>query len=312
MGTPAYAVPTLEALIDHHEVVCVFSRPDAISKRGNTLLPSSVKEAALKHDIVCKTPRTLRDEEVVSEIAAYEPDVIVVAAYGMILPKEVLETPRYGCLNLHASLLPRWRGAAPIQRAILAGDSEAGVVLMQMEEGLDTGDYALAKRTPIAQKTTEQLTDELGRLAAAIIIEGLRRLQEGTLVWNHQDESSVTYAEKIAKSDVALHPELSVVECARRIQASSESAPARIKMGSKTLAVKLAHMLSTDTLNELSGESSWAQGDVFVTKKHLIIACQDGLLELDCVKPEGKKEMTGRDFAQGIHNHENLKWEGVE
>ena len=115
MGTPAYAVPTLEALIDHHEVVCVFSRPDAISKRGNTLLPCSVKEAALRHDIVCKTPRTLRDEEVVSEIAAYEPDVIVVAAYGMILPKEVLETPRYGCLNLHASLLPRWRGAAPIQ-----------------------------------------------------------------------------------------------------------------------------------------------------------------------------------------------------
>lgn len=312
MGTPSYAVPTLEALIDHHEVVCVFSRPDAASKRGKDLVPSPVKEAALQHQIECRTPRTLRDEKVIKEIALLHPDIIVVAAFGMILPKEVLEIPRFGCVNLHASLLPRWRGAAPIQRAILAGDAQAGVVLMHIEEGLDTGDFALAKSTPILNKNTEELTSELARLAADIIVEGLSEIQQGTLVWQKQDESRVTYAEKITKSDVALSPKLSAVECLRRIQASSDSAPARIKMAGKTITVLAAHVVSRDELTEIADAHQLEESDVYVGKKQIILGCEKEFLELDRVKPEGKKEMAARDFAQGLRNHDNLKWEGVE
>lgn len=304
MGTPDYAVPTLEALIAHHNVMCVYSRPDAVSKRGKQAVPSPVKDVACVHDIPCETPHTLRDEEVQVHLASMHPDIIVVAAYGMLLPQEVLDIPRFGCVNLHASLLPRWRGAAPIQRAILAGDKEVGVALMRMEAGLDTGDYAYEKVLPVGDHNSVELTSELAQLAADITLEGLEGIWAGTVEWKKQDETLVTYAEKIEKADVLLNPQLNTLENALRVRASSPSAPARCVIGDKSLAVVEAHIV--DEASE--AEVSYAPGDALVSKKALRLACADGLLELTKVKPDGKKEMAARDFGLGLQNHEALTW----
>lgn len=308
MGTPDYAVPTLEALIEHHNVVCIYSRPDAVSKRGKQAIPSPVKQVALKHHIACETPRSLRDEEVQSHLSALNPDIIVVAAYGMLLPQEVLDIPHFGCVNLHASLLPRWRGAAPIQRAILAGDSEVGVALMKMEAGLDTGDYALQKAVPVGDHNTDALTAELAKLAAEITLEGLKSIELGTIKWVEQDESLVTYAQKIEKADVLLRPNLDVLENVRRVRASSSSAPARCVIGSKSLAVVEAHVVDEGEVADLS----YTEGDVFATKKALRLACSNGLIELTKVKPDGKKEMAARDFGLGLQNRDSLTWKAEQ
>ena len=173
MGTPAFAADILEEVAQQQDVVAVYTRPDAISGRGNKLEPSPVKATALKLGLPVYTPPTLRTEAVQQELAAFEPDVIVVAAYGAILPKEVLDIPRLGCFNVHASLLPRWRGAAPIERALLAGDEEVGVCIMAMEEGLDTGDYCISRSIEVRNQSAEALTAELAELGAQALLVAL-------------------------------------------------------------------------------------------------------------------------------------------
>lgn len=311
MGTPFYAVPTLEALNDHHEVVGVFTRKDAPSKRGKDLVPCEVKQRALELGLRCESPATLRNEAALSLISEMKPDIIIVAAYGMILPKDVLDIPRYGCVNLHASLLPRWRGAAPIQRAILADDEIVGVVLMRMEEGLDTGDFALAQSVDVGEKSTEELTKELGEKAAKIALEGIQKIAEGTLEWTEQDETLVTYADKILKSDVSLSPKLTAHECAKRVRASNHSAPARLILGDKTITVVMAQPITPDD-SRISSESVFAAGSVCISKKIVALRCSDTFLELLTVKPEGKKEMSARDFGLGLKSPENLIWESVK
>lgn len=167
MGTPRFAAEILDELAEFHEIAAVYTRPDAVRGRGKALVPSPVKEVAERRGLPVRTPRTLRDAAVLSELAAFAPDVICVAAYGAILPKEVLDLPPFGCLNVHGSLLPRWRGAAPIERAILAGDEEIGVCIMAMEEGLDTGDYCVCRSLPAGSRTAAELTEELAALAPA-------------------------------------------------------------------------------------------------------------------------------------------------
>ena len=157
MGTPRFAAEILDELAEFHEIAAVYTRPDAVRGRGKALAPSPVKEVAERRGFPVRTPRTLRDAEVLSELAAFAPDVICVAAYGAILPKDVLDLPPFGCLNVHGSLLPRWRGAAPIERAILAGDEEIGVCIMAMEEGLDTGDYCVCRSLPAGSRTAAEL-----------------------------------------------------------------------------------------------------------------------------------------------------------
>ena len=187
MGTPKFAAAILEDLAQQHEVVAVYTRPDAVRGRGKRLEPSAVKAAAERLGLSVRTPRTLRDEAVQRELAALAPDVVCVAAYGAILPKAVLDLPRHGCLNVHASLLPRWRGAAPIERAILAGDEETGVCVMRMEEGLDTGAYCVCRTTSVAGKSAADLTEELADLGSHALLTALVRVERGVDAWTEQD-----------------------------------------------------------------------------------------------------------------------------
>ncbi|MDR2587550.1 MAG: hypothetical protein LBC23_04745, partial [Coriobacteriales bacterium] len=242
MGTPAFAVPALEALAsERFSVRLVFTRPDAASARGKALLPSPVRLAAENLGIPVVTPRSfyafagdaehsservplfdvygkrIVDAELLAHIAAIDPDFIVVAAYGMVLPPQVLELPRFGCINTHASLLPRWRGAAPIQRAILAGDEQLGVSIMRMEEGLDTGAYCAAATTRAAGKNARELTGELAQMGADLLVDALPRIADGSAEWAEQDESLVTYADKVAKQELALDPADSALTNLRKV-----------------------------------------------------------------------------------------------
>ena len=205
-GTPEFAASTLQALLDsEHRICAVYTQPDRPAGRGRKLKTSPVKALAEGRGIPVRQPPSLRDAAAQAELAAFAADIMVVVAYGLILPKAVLETPPLGCLNVHASLLPRWRGAAPIQRAILAGDRETGVTIMQMDEGLDTGDMLLKTHTPIADDDTAQsLHDRLAVLGAEALLETLRGLQAGTLQAQPQDDSQATYAAKLDKAEARI------------------------------------------------------------------------------------------------------------
>ena len=292
MGTPQFAADILEQLIPHHDVVAVYTRPDAVRGRGKTLAPSPVKEVAQAAGIEVRTPRTLRDEAVQDELAALEPDVICVAAYGAILPKEVLAIPRHGCLNVHGSLLPRWRGAAPIERAILAGDEEVGVCIMAMEEGLDTGDYCVRRAIPAAGQTAASLTAELAALGAQALLVALNQVEAGHVAWVVQDEDSVTYAEKIAKGELDLDPDAPAAVNDRRVRASSEAHPARCVVAERPVTV-LAARLAEDGPEVKPGQALF-------TAKRLYLGCAEGALEVREVKPDGKRAMEAKAFAAGV------------
>ncbi|MDO4970227.1 MAG: methionyl-tRNA formyltransferase, partial [Comamonadaceae bacterium] len=237
MGTPGFAAGILESLIHTHEVVGVFTRADAVRGRGKKLVPSPVKQVALAAGIPVFTPPTLRDPLPLQQLHNLEPDVICVAAYGMILPKAVLDLPRYGCLNVHASLLPRWRGAAPVERAILAGDEEAGVCIMRMEEGLDTGDYCVVRSVEIGSKNTVQVTEELSGLGASALLTALGMLENGQVEWTRQDDFFATYATKIAKHEFCLRPLDTGREDMLKVQASSPAHPARCIIAGRPVSV---------------------------------------------------------------------------
>lgn len=205
-GTPDFSVPVLQAILDSdHTVVGVYTQPDRPAGRGRRLAPGPVKQLALSHELPVQQPVSLKDAAAQSELAGLQPDLMVVVAYGLLLPQAVLDIPRLGCVNLHASLLPRWRGAAPIQRAILAGDSESGVCLMQMEAGLDSGPVLAEVRTPInADETGGSLHDRLSGLAAQLLARHLDDLEDNRLVPQPQDESRVTYAHKLDKREAVI------------------------------------------------------------------------------------------------------------
>ncbi len=300
MGTPDFAVPSLVSIASHHEVVGVYTRPDSASGRGKQLRPSAVKAAALERGLTVLTPRTLRDPEALAELAGLSADVICVAAYGLILPKVALDSATLGAVNVHASLLPRWRGAAPIQRAILAGDPEAGVSIMRMEEGLDTGPYCLVRSTAVAEKTAAELTAELAVLGAEALLEALPSIEAGTAVWTEQDESLVTYAEKVTKDDVAPRPELTAVDNARRVRAASAQAPARVLLGGRGVALLRARVTAA---GPFAGETS--AGDA---RETIVLGCASGALEVSRLKPDGKAEMDAAAWLCGVRDVASLGW----
>lgn len=203
MGTPDFAVPALEALAEaEHEIGYVVTQPDAVRDRGKKVKMTPVKEKALELGVEVLQPEKVRgDDEFFNTIAAYEPDLIAVAAYGQILPKNVLDLPKLGCVNIHGSLLPRWRGAAPIQRSIEAGDEETGITIMYMEEGLDTGAMLSKQSTPIADKNGEQLHDELAAMGAKLLVETLPKLEAGELTPEPQNDALSTYAKMLSKKE---------------------------------------------------------------------------------------------------------------
>jgi methionyl-tRNA formyltransferase len=206
MGTPRFAADILENLIAQHEVRAVFSRPDAISRRGNRAVPSPVKQVALANDIPVYTVESLRQRPAFELMRDLQPDLIVVAAYGYILPREILDIPPLGCINVHSSILPRWRGAAPVQRAILAGDAQVGVCIMKMEEGLDTGDWCICRTTDVADKPYVELLDELADLGSQALLTAVGMIESGAAEWTAQDAELATYAPKISKGELFIDP----------------------------------------------------------------------------------------------------------
>ena len=296
MGTPDFAVPSLEALAERHDVALVLTRPDAVRGRGKALVPSPVKACALELGLsVLETSRMT--PEALDALRAAAADVFCVAAYGCILPDEVLTMAPGGCVNVHASLLPRWRGAAPIQRAILAGDAETGVSIMRIGHGVDTGAYCAQASTPVGEKGTEELTAELARLGAELLVDTLPSVLDGTAAWVEQDEALVTHAAKIAKAELALDPADAARENALRVQASGDTAPARCAVAGRGVRVCAAR----------SAEKDMAPGAVTVGHGRVWLGCADGALELLCVKPDGKREMEASAWAAGLRG-DGLTW----
>ena len=298
MGTPKLAADILVEIAQQHEVVCVYTRPDAVRGRGAKLEPSPVKAAAERLGIPVRTATSLRDAEEQAHLAELAPDAICVAAYGCILPREVLEIPRYGCLNVHASLLPRWRGAAPIERAILAGDEQTGVCIMRMEEGLDTGPYCVRRATEVEGKSASELTDELANLGARALLTGLSVVEQGGAEWTFQDDAAATYAEKLAKDELYPDPAEPAAAMVRKVLASSEAHPARAVIAGRSATVERVALPNDERAAALC--DGLEQGAVRFAAKRLFLGTGDGAVEVLSLKPDGKKSMDARAFAAGI------------
>ena len=289
MGTPDFAVPALEALIAAgHEVVCVYSQPPRRAGRGQKERPSPVHAFAESQDINVRTPKSLRDPEAQTEFAELNAGVAVVAAYGLILPPAILEAPRLGCLNIHASLLPRWCGAAPIHRAILAGDDETGVTVMQMDKGLDTGGILLSKSVPITPTTTaSDLHDALAALGGPLVVQALDGLSSGILNETPQPEAGVTYAEKLSRDEGRLDWTRSAAYLARAVRAFTPWPGAWFDHDGARIKVLEAAVAS----------GTAAPGTVL--DDALTIACSEGALRLLTVQRSGRGPVDTASFLRG-------------
>lgn len=299
MGTPDFAVPSLRELASRFEVVLVLTRPDAVRSRGKKLEPSPVKAAALELDIPVMEATRITPE-VMDRLHEAKADIFCVAAYGCILPDEVLNMAPLGIVNVHASLLPRWRGAAPIQRAILAGDERAGISIMRIGHGVDTGAYCAQASCSVAGKTADELTAELAQLGADLLCDTLPALADGTAAWTEQDESLVTHAQKISKAEMRLDPQKSALVNLRRVLASSDAAPARCIAAGKPVRIMRAE--GTDGAAPVC-----AAGELVCQSKRIYIGCSDGVLEVTSVKPDGKRQMDASAWAAGLHG-DGLTW----
>lgn len=311
MGTPDFAVPSLQALIDAgHDVCAVYTQPDKPQGRKQILTAPPVKTLALEHDIPVFQPNTLKNEDEQARLREIAPEVIIVVAYGKLLPKAVLDIPPHGCINVHGSLLPRWRGAAPIERAILSGDEEAGVCIMRMEEGLDTGDYCVCRSLEVGDKDVALLTDLLADLGAHALLTALTQLEAGCIRWTRQDEEHVTYAEKIGKDELSLSPADTVEQACRKVRASSAAHPAHATIAGKDVTVLAARPAPADQTDAVC--EGVEPGSVRFAAKRLYLGAADGVIELMEVKPAGKAAMAAKAFAAGIQGikEDTKTWEG--
>ena len=287
MGTPAFSVPVLQALVDYgHDVVASYSQPPRPAGRGKALMPSPVQQCAEALGIPVMTPLSLRDPDAQAAFAGFGADVAVVAAYGLILPRAVLEAPRLGCINVHASLLPRWRGAAPIQRAILAGDDETGVCIMQMEAGLDTGPVLLEGRIDIDGKTAGAVTDALSALGARLMTEVLADPTANPP--RAQPEAGVTYAAKIDKAEARIDWTRSAEEIERQVRAFNPVPGAFFEVSGERIRI---HSAKTGAGRGEPGE---------VLSDALEIACGTGSLIPEQVQRAGRGPMTASDLLRGF------------
>lgn len=297
MGTPEFAVPSLRMLAEEHDVELVVTRPDAVRGRGRRLQPSPVKEAALELGIpVAEAARM--DAQTAASVLAAGADVICVAAYGALLPDEVLESAPLGCVNVHASLLPRGRGAAPIQRAVLEGDERVGVSIMRLVSQMDAGPYCRQASIEVGEKPCSQVMGELAELGASELAQALRDMADGTARWTEQDPSQVTFAAKVTKSDMQLDPAATALVNRRRVQASLDAAPARLSVAGRGVRALEARV----------SDERVPQGALRVLRRRVLLGCADGSLELLRVKPDGKREMDASAWAAGLRG-EGLSWD---
>ncbi|MCY1389070.1 Methionyl-tRNA formyltransferase [compost metagenome] len=288
-GTPEFAAEHLKALLDsRHQVIAVYTQPDRPAGRGQKLMPSPVKQLAVAHGIPVLQPPTLRDPAAQAELKALGADLMVVVAYGLILPQVVLDTPRLGCINSHASLLPRWRGAAPIQRAVQAGDAESGVTVMQMEAGLDTGPMLLKVATPIsAEDTGGSLHDRLAQLGPKAVVEAIEGLAAGTLQGEVQDDALANYAHKLNKDEARLDWSRPAVELERLVRAFNPWPICHSSLDGEPLKVLAAAL----------AEGKGAPGQILAASKDgLTVACGEGALRLTRLQLPGGKALNFADL----------------
>ena len=293
MGTPDFAVPTLLELVAHgHEIAAVYTRAPKPAGRGMKLQPSPVEQEARRLGIAVLTPTTLKTPEALDAFRAHEAEAAVVVAYGMILPQAILDAPPLGCFNLHGSLLPRWRGAAPINRAIMAGDAESGVMVMKMDVGLDTGDVAMAERLPITDTmTASDLHDALAPLGADLMVRAMGGLERGGLQLSRQSEQGVTYAAKIEKTEAKIDWSRSAREVLRHIHGLSPfpGAWCEADIDGEAARIKI--------LRCEPAKGAGAPGDVLDDR--LTIACGDGAIRIIELQRAGKAPMKAADFLRG-------------
>src|SRR6516225_12270895 len=294
MGTPDFAVPTLLELVAHgHEIAAVYTRaPKPGGRRGLTLQPTPVEQEARRLDIPAFTPKTLKTDEALREIRAHDADAAVVVAYGMILPQAILDAPKLGCFNLHASLLPRWRGAAPINRAIMAGDAESGVMVMKMDVGLDTGDVAMAERLPISDAmTASDLHDRLARLGADLMVRAMAALERGALQLTRQSEAGVTYAAKIDKAEARIDWNRSARAVLRHVHGLSPFPGAWSEIAGEGEQARLK-ILRCELASGMGAAGA-------VLDDRLAIACGEGAIRIVELQRAGKAPMKAAEFLRG-------------
>lgn len=290
-GTPDFAARHLDALLTSgHQIVGVFTQPDRPAGRGKKLMPGPVKVLAETHGLPVFQPASLRPEENQKLVADLNADVMVVVAYGLILPKAVLDMPRLGCVNVHGSLLPRWRGAAPIQRALWAGDAETGVTIMKMDVGLDTGDMLYKLACPItAEDTSATLYDKLADLGPQGLIETLQQLADNTATPEVQDEAQVTYAEKLSKEEARIDWSLSAAQLERCIRAFNPWPMSWLMIDEQPVKVWKASVIN--------GNASAERGTIIDASKNGIqVTTGEGILNLESLQPAGKKAMSAQDL----------------
>ena len=303
-GTPDFAARHLDALLaSGHQVVGVFTQPDRPAGRGKKLMPSPVKVLAEAHNLPVFQPVSLRPQENQQLIADLNADVMVVVAYGLILPKAVLDMPRLGCINVHGSLLPRWRGAAPIQRALWAGDVETGVTIMQMDVGLDTGDMLYKLACPITDEdTSATLYDKLAELGPQGLIDTLKQLADNSATPDVQDEALVTYAEKLSKEEARIDWSLSAAQLERCIRAFNPWPMSWLEIDGQPVKVWQASVIA--------GDANAKPGTILdASKQGIQVATAEGILNLESLQPAGKKAMSAQDllnsrrewFTPGTH-----------
>lgn len=297
-GTPDFAAQHLQALIDSpHNVIAVYTQPDKPAGRGKKLQASPVKQLAEQHQIPVYQPKSLRKPETQAELTALHADVMVVVAYGLILPQAVLDAPTYGCLNVHGSLLPRWRGAAPIQRAIWAGDKQTGVTIMQMDAGLDTGDMLHKVFCDIdLQDTSADLYHKLAEIAPNALIEVLNHLTDGTFIAEPQDDTQSNYAEKLSKEEAKLDWQLSAAQLERNIRAFNPWPMAYLQLTDEQgnpQTLKVYHATVLPSVSQTPGTI------ISADKNGIQIATADGVLNLLQLQPAGKKPMSAQDLLNG-------------
>ena len=306
MGSPDFAVPSLDALVEAgHEVVAAYSQPPRPAGRGRGERKTAVHQRAEALGIEVRTPRTLRDPEEQGQFRGLDVDVAVVAAYGLILPKPILEAPKGGCINVHASLLPRWRGAAPIQRAILAGDEVSGVTIMRMEEGLDTGPILLKRELSIRGKNSEQVTEELAKLGADALIEWLDHPTRP----EPQPEDGVTYAKKIDKAEAHIDWARPAEQIERQVRAFAPQPGAWFEAGVERIKVLEAEIESLDGHPRESGgpaafknkrDSRFGGNDGLVLDEALLIQCAEGAIRPTFVQRSGRAPMSAEELLRGF------------
>ena len=295
-GTPAFSVPVLEKLLDLPvDVVAVYCQPDRPAGRGRKPRQCPVKECALQHELTVRQPITLRDETTQQELADFHADLMVVVAYGLILPPAVLTTPRLGCVNIHASLLPRWRGAAPIQRAIQAGDEQTGITLMQMDEGLDTGDMLATCTTGISDgDTSASLHDRLSAMGAELLGQNLNALLNGSLQAMPQNHDQASYAAKIIREEARLDWSKSAICLQREIRAFNPWPGSFAQLGEKQIKIWSARL--TDT----PADTAVTPGTILAaTPDGIRIGCGEGVLNISELQKPGSRRMSCGDFLNG-------------